>query len=332
MDEVRKKRPRLALMVSVAGIVALAAFGIFLFRQKLQAVTLRGTVIRADADPQKQSPIEGVAIIASDGRVITSSKTDFSGFFRLALPAQFQTGQSIFLEFRNPDYWPLDVKEIIANKLYVIRMEPVHPEVVIPPRLSQMPVANILVRYSIQTEEDANVGTAVKTFEVPNTGNLPCKRGSPCSPNGEWKASVVSTSLDVGEGNVFKNTRVSCIAGPCPFTQIDSEHISNDGHTFSVSVRNWSETVTYLVESEVAHPQIADNIRETYPVILGRSLNFTLPAAAQGVCLEAEVGGESIIFPLGPKPILDWATCETRTETNQTRSYRCELKPNFKFR
>ena len=45
---------------------------------------------------------------------------------------------------------------------------------------------------------------------------------------------------------------------------------------------------------------VTDYVRRSYPVIFDRALNFTLPAAAEGVCIQAEVNGEAIVFPLGP--------------------------------
>jgi len=33
----------------------------------------------------------------------------------------------------------------------------------------------------------------------------------------------------------------------------------------------------------------SDMVRETYPVIFGRALNFSLPASAEGPSIEAEI-------------------------------------------
>jgi len=38
------------------------------------------------------------------------------------------------------------------------------------------------------------------------------------------------------------------------------------------------------------------------------------------------------VFPLGPAPVLSWATCRVRDEKNQAKDYRCELKPGYEFR
>jgi hypothetical protein len=76
-------------------------------------------------------------------------------------------------------------------------------------------------------------------------------------------------------------------------------------------------------------PQITNMIQRSYPIILGRRLNFTLPPSAEGASIEAEVNGEQIVFPLGPTASLSWASCEVRTEKDQTKVYRCELRPEY---
>ena len=109
-----------------------------------------------------------------------------------------------------------------------------------------------------------DVGSAVKTFEVENTGNVECNDQKPCSPDGKWKATDGTMSLDAGEGNQFHNPRVSCIAGPCPFTKIESDGLAEDDRVFKVSVRDWSDPATFLIEAEVVHPMIR---RKCSPVL-----------------------------------------------------------------
>lgn len=332
MSKERKFVPRVALLVVIGVVVGILAVAFFMVRVQRRPLIVTGAVTRQDADPQKQSPIENVMVTAADGQSSATGESDFSGFFRIALPrAAFQKGQSVTLVFRHPDYWPLHLTTPLQGQLVVARMKPIHPDTVVPLRRPQTPVANLSIRYSIRSRTEANIGTGVKMFEVQNTPNLPCNHAPHCSPDGKWRASVASASLDAGEGNVFQNARVSCIAGPCPFTQIDVDHFSKPSRLIGVSVRDWSATTTFLLEAEVTHPQVSDVVRKSYPVILGRSFNFTVPGAAQGVSLEAEVNKTSIIFPLGPDAILSWADCETKTGAKQTKSYRCELKPSYKF-
>src|SRR6202158_3448717 len=100
----------------------------------------------------------------------------------------------------------------------------------------------------------------------------------------------------------------------------------------NVSVRNWSDTTTFLMEAEVVHPMVSDIVRESYPVIFGRALNFRLPSLAEGPSIEAEVNGESIVFPLGPDLFLRWADCHMVVDRDQSKNSRCELKPGYQFR
>jgi hypothetical protein len=194
-------------------------------------------------------------------------------------------------------------------------------------------VSNIRVRYTTNSRTETNVGSAVKTFQVVNKGDVPCNHQSPCSPDGKWKASSATVSLDAGADNSFGNIRASCIAGPCPFTRIDSRAFVQGGRNITVSALNWSDTTTFLMEAEVYHTAISSDVRELYPVIFGQTLNFTLPPTQEGVSLEADISGSPMVFPLGPDLSLSWATCTVRTgaEEEKTTVYRCELKPGYRF-
>jgi hypothetical protein len=168
-------------------------------------------------------------------------------------------------------------------------------------------------------------------LEVVNTGNVPCGDRSFCSPDGKWKAAIGSLPLDAGEGQEFQNVRVSCIAGPCPFAKIESDGFSRGGRKIDVSVRAWSDTVTFLVEAEVVHSMLSDVIRQAYPSIFGRDMTFTLPPTGQGPSIEAEVNGFDIVYPLGPDLSISWASCNVQVASNRTKLYSCELKPGYRF-
>ena len=128
-----------------------------------------------------------------------------------------------------------------------------------------------------------DIGSAVKTFEVVNTGNVDVQRSKPLLARWKMESDCCrAMSLDAGEGNEFRNPRVSCIAGPCPFTKIDSDGLAENGRVFKVSVRDWSDPATFLVEAEVVHPMTGEIVRQSYPAILGRNLNFTLPVRSGG--------------------------------------------------
>jgi len=310
--------------------VAIVIAGIIHYRKP---ISLRGAIVRQDGDTRRQSPVEGAQISAIDDVVVPPTKSDFSGFFKLTLPRWVLRGHRITLHVTHPDYEPQDLQETVSDKLFIVRMAPLQAEVAPPTNRPKISVANILVRYSIETSTTANIGTGLKTFQVENTGDVPCNHTSPCSPDGRWKAALGSASLDAGTGNHYENARLSCIAGPCPFTNVTSDGFSHGGRTISVSILNWSDTSTFLLQAEVFRTEISNIVRESYPVIFGDSLNFSLPSTAQGPTLEAEVNGASIIFPLAPtaKPTVSWADCNVSIGKDQSKIYRCELKPRYQF-
>jgi hypothetical protein len=295
-------------------------------------ISIKGAVLRQDSDPNKQVPIADVEITAINSLGTGTSKSDSSGFFNITLPKGLRRRQAVILRFRHKDYHPLDWNDFVGDKIYVARMTPLGQDVSVEAQPPEVGISHARIRYSVKATTEANVGSTVKTFQIPNTGNTPCGNQLPCSPDGKWKAAIGSTSVDAGEGNQFRNARVSCIAGPCPFTKIEFETLSQDRRNFSLSVRNWSDTTTFLLEAEVVHPMTGDTVRESYPVIFGRALNFSLPPAAEGPSVEAEINGEEIVFPLGPNLFLRWADCHIGIDKDQSKTYRCELKPGYQFR
>lgn len=324
----RGKKITLWVVMSVV-ILGMIFAAVYFSRRK--PVVLRGAVLRQDSDPNKQLPLPGVEITASNSLGSAHARSNAQGFYSLTLPKGLRRRQAVLLQFRLKDYKPLDWNDFISDKLYVARMVPLHQETVAETH-SDISIANPRIRYTVKATAEADIGSAVRAFDVGNVGNTPCAKVPPCGPDGKWKATIRSFFLDAGEGNEFRNTRVSCIAGPCPFTKIESEAFSQDRRRFIVTIRNWSDTTTYLVEAEVVHPMTSNLVRETYPVIFGRALNFSLPPAAEGPSIEADVAGEGIVFPLGPDLLLGWATCQVATDKDQSRDYRCELKPGYRFR
>jgi hypothetical protein len=325
-----KIRIRMAAILAVGAVLAIVLTAVAL-HYVYRPVSLKGAIIQEEADTRKQSPITDVEVSVADHLASADALSDFSGFFRVTLRRGVKRGRSIVLQFRHSDFQPVDLPVTVGDKLYVVRMTPLHPEADDQPGRPQIVISNVFVRYSTETTASVNVGTGVTTFQAVNTGNVPCDHRSACSPDNKWKAAVGSASLDAGQGNVFDDARVSCIAGPCPFTRIQSDQFSHGGRNISVSVLDWSDTTTFLFQAEVFRQEISDIVRESYPVIFGRALNFSLPAAAEGPSLEAEVAGTNIVFPLGPSPNLSWATCNVKVGKDQTKSYRCELKEGYRF-
>ena len=241
-------------------------------------------------------------------------------------------GDLIQLKVEHPDYRPLAITTSVTDEPYVIRLTSASREADAAPSGRQTRLSNVRVRYAIESTSTTNVGTAMRTFDVVNKGNVPCAGHPPCSPDGKWKANIASFSLNGGEKNQeFRNVRVSCIAGPCPFSAIEVDRFSHGGSSISVSVRNWSDSVTYLLEAEVAQTMESEMIRHTYPVTFRRSMNFTLPPRASGACIEADVDGSQIVFPLGPELRLSWAACHIESAPDGMKQYTCELKPGYRF-
>jgi hypothetical protein len=333
MSEEKKPTWLLVILVTLGSAVAIGLVASLVQYEK--PVSLRGAVIKQDADPRKQSPIMDVEVDVRAGegaKVEASARSDFAGSFKLTLPRSIKRGRAITLEFRHADYVPLDIKEIVGNQLYLAHLQPIQHLIEPPPSRPVIAISNVFVRYTTETTTSVNIGTGVRTFEVENKGNVPCRHRPPCSPDGRWKAATASASLDAGPGNVYQDARLLCIAGPCPFTKIESDEFSGGGPVISVSVLGWSDTTTFLLQAEVYRAEIGDTVRESYPVIFGDSLNFTLPASAEGPSFEAEVNGQNTVFPLGPSPILSWADCIVRVGKDQSKFYRCELKPGYRFR
>ena len=326
---VRTKKT-LAWMFAAALLLGGVAVLVIQIRHR-KPLVLRGAVTVKNTDTRKEVPIADVEVSVTNDIPVSATKTDASGFFSITLPWRIRRGHSITLKFHHPDYLPLDQRDFVGDQLYVTHLTPRPRPPMTGARGPETTVGNLKVRYSIKNFTVISVGSAVKTFQVENRGNIPCRGQHPCSPDGKWKAAISSASLDAGPGNEFRNARVSCIAGPCPFTRIQDDGLAEGGQTITVSARDWSDTATFLMEAEVFHPMETSIVHESYPVIFGPTLNFTLPADAEGICIESDLNGERIVFPLGPNLFLSWASCNARVNPDQTKVYRCELKPGFRF-
>ena len=324
---------------SVAVAVAAGLVALRMHRWRPRSMTIEGATIRRDEDTRKELPIAGVAITAWDGVQSASTESDASGFFKLTSPGVVWLGRTVNVSFRHAGYEPLDLKvepslRLATRKLYIAAMTPIAAETTASADNPPTAVTNLRVRYTENSQAEENIGSAVKTFQVVNVGDVPCNRRPPCSPDGNWKAASASVSLDAGVGKEFRNIRASCIAGPCPFTRIDSSGFVNGGRTITASALDWSDTATFLLEAEVYQTTNSSNVRELYPVVFGETLNFTLPPNEEGVSIEAELNGEPMVFPLGPDLYLSWATCTARTDKEGGQIdtvYRCELKPGYRF-
>ena len=292
------KRKTIAIWTVLILAILAAASAIALLHRR-QPVTLRGAVLRQDRDANRQLPLADVQITAVNTLGSATSKSDSSGFFTLKLPKGLRRRQQVILTFRHEGYQPSGCERFYRRQNLYRAHGSASSGYGRRNHASGSAISNTRIRYSVKGDDRRGRGQRGENFSDRQHGNTPCNNQPPCAPGGKWKATIGSLSLDAGEGNEFRNARVSCIAGPCPFTKIEVENFSPDRRRFNVSVLNWSDTVTFLLEAEVVHPMTSDMVRETYPVIFGRALNFSLPASAEGPSIEAEVQGEADCFSLG---------------------------------
>jgi hypothetical protein len=325
MTHTRKIEAWIALLVAVALLIT----QVVIHWPRRKEIILQGAVLVQDSDPRKQRPVAGVAISAGD-LATSDTVSDASGLFVLRLRKPIRNGHAIVISFRHAQYQPLYLNDFVTSKLYVVHLVPV-ANVAAPGNQPQVSVANVRVRYTVKALDQLNVGSAVKIFEIQNKSNVPCKGGSLCSPDGKWKAASGTATLDAGPGNAFRNARSSCIAGPCPFTKIEGDRLSQADQIVTATARDWSDTATFLLEAEVFRPVMSQMEHWSYPVVFGEGLSFTLPSAAESVSIEAELDKQTIIFPLGPSLFLSWATCNTEVNADRSRIYRCAPKPGYRF-
>jgi hypothetical protein len=319
----------LFLAIAIAGGTTLL---LVMHRYSMRQITLEGAVLVRNDDVDKQVPINRVEVSTGEGLERRATWSGPTGFFGLTMAVDRRRKNPLILHFRHPNFLPLDLAIPLGNRLCVAQMTPVEEPVAANAPPATVQVANVVVKYSINTTSLVNAGSIVKTFRVINVGNVPCNGHNPCSPDGKWKAAIGTATLDAPRGNVFLNARVACIAGPCPFTRINSDGFSRGGPTLHVAVLDWSDTTVFLFEAEVFRSMSTGSTRSSYPVIFGRTMHFTVPGGAEGVYIEADVGSDSIVFPLGPEPSILWASCTERVTADQARAYQCEMKPGYKFK
>lgn len=331
---------KFALWSAIAAVAAVIVVALFLREShwRPRTISIQGAVVRHDSDPGRQLPISGVDVSVTDGVATANTQSDASGFFQLRLPTKMWPGEVLQLSFHRAEYQPYKITiplglSAATKKLYIAALTPTSIVPLTPAGKKLSAVTNIRIRYTVNAEEEQDIGSAVRTFQVVNKGNVPCNHQGPCSPDGNWKAATGSTALDAGPGNEFRNVRASCIAGPCPFTRIDPSGFEHGGRNITASALDWSDTATFLLEAEVFRKSLNSSVRESYPVIFGRTLNFVLPGSAEGVSIQADIAGTPMVFPLSPELYLSWAACNARgsRDNSSSKVYRCELKPGYRF-
>ncbi|HXJ42198.1 MAG TPA: carboxypeptidase-like regulatory domain-containing protein [Bryobacteraceae bacterium] len=330
----RKQKTLIFVAIGLIGVAIIVA--VRRGRSPANTILLTGAVLTEDPDPRRQTPVGNVKITAIGGAFSAETTSDSSGQFRLTVRPGLVPGRYITMRFEHAEYNALEVTEAANDRLYVVRMQPLARQPVAPPDHGSAPqttaqIGNVRVRYSFKDQTTMNVGSIAKQFQAVNTGNVPCAGHRPCSSDGKWKAAIGSLTLDAGQGNVFRNARVSCIAGPCPFTRLGPDDLSRPVRVLQITALNWSDTASFLVEAEVTRTMATDMVRQSFPFITGQTMSFALPATAEGPSVVADLNDEQIVFPLGPNLILSWASCTVEVVPGGNRVYRCELKPGYQF-
>jgi len=278
--------------------------------------------------------------VSADGKVIAAEESQFIYELTVAPASKPDELQRVALMSHQPIYhwnWMPDGKLIVPQGDELRLVHPDGGETVLISGDKRIPDQALACgKYVVFRAIPRSGGASVNLWRMDTAATTQLTFGrneqSPqCSPDGKWRAALGSASLDAGTGNQFRSARASCIAGPCPFTKIDSDRFSQGEQTYTVLARDWSDTATFLLEAEVVHPMVSQIVHESYPVIFGEGLNFTLPSTAEGVSIEAELDGQMIVFPLGPELFLSWASCNARVNPDQTKVYRCDLKPGYRF-
>ena len=328
------RKQKALIWIAAAGISVVAIVRIEAWRAATRPVLLMGSVLRNDADPARQTPVANVTITAVGRSSSATAKSDSSGLFKLTVHSGLLPVLPLTLKFEHAEYHPQSVSAWSKDLLYVVRMQPLVQSSV--PNHTEntakaVQVKNARVRYSVKNQTTINVGSIAKQFVVANVGDVPCKGHHPCSPDGKWKAAFGTVSLDAQKGNEFRNVRVSCIAGPCPFTRLQPDDYSRPARKIDVTALNWSDTASFLVEAEVTRTMVTDKVLQAYPFNTGQTMSFALPGSAEGPSVVADLNGEEIVFPLGPALILSWAACSLEVAPGGNRIYRCELKPGYQF-
>jgi len=108
------RRKTIAIWAAVI-LATLAAASAVAGLSRRRPVTLKGAVLRQDADPNRQLPLADVQITAVNALGSAASKSDSSGFFTLTLPKGLRRRQEVILSFRHKDYRPLDVNDFIGD-------------------------------------------------------------------------------------------------------------------------------------------------------------------------------------------------------------------------
>src|SRR5580704_18885180 len=107
------------IVASLGSLLAVFLAVTFFRNYQKRPTMLRGAVIKQDDDPIKQSPIMDVEVSEANGLATSSTKSNFVGFFSIPLIRGVGRKESVTLRFLHPDYVPLELTELVSDKITI---------------------------------------------------------------------------------------------------------------------------------------------------------------------------------------------------------------------
>ena len=205
------------IAVAASAIFGAIVAGVFITSHAPGAdrTVLLGAVLEAASDPHRQMPLPNAEVTATSDSATSSATSDVSGQFRLVLTPRVKPAETVTLKVQHAGYQPWEIAGPAKDQIYIARLTPLQREPASAAARNEMAIGDLRVRYSVKASATINVGSFARTFAVPGGGGVPCEGSAVCSPDGRWKAASGTASYDAGDGNEFREVRVSCIAGPC---------------------------------------------------------------------------------------------------------------------
>lgn len=285
--------------------------------------TINFAVMRSDVKPENRAPIAGADVsingVDSPPSEAVVERTNQGGSVTIPFGNRIRQGDLITITFHKQCYQDFSETIAAAADLPFTRY--------MWPSIGSSPECNDPIIEAINIGVRGDVLQRSTAFLVMNRGTVGCRK-QPCSPDGKWQANIGSGKLDAGVGNAFEPGKASvrCIAGPCPFTQVVADGYSKGGQTISAVVKDWSDTVTFILQGTLVGPQTIPAI-----AISGSTFAFTVKTAdiSKYQIVATIVGGPPIVDPLGVGTIT-WAHCDIG-EGQDTATYHCALNNNYSF-
>ena len=106
-----------------------------------------------------------------------------------------------------------------------------------------------------------------------------------------------------------------------------------DGRHFNVSVRDWSDTTTFLLEAEVVRRMTGDTLRRILSSNFRTRCELQPARGGAGTRASKRKSMEkALFFPLDQISSYDGPIATVGVDRDQSETYRCKLKPGYQFR